>query len=123
MKANWSIANDTCVQQGGKLTHYAYYLARYQVYLNTTDNYWTGWRRVGDNSEFKSRDGQSLPHWYNWKYNNPKDRINCVGYNTECGLFLSFECDSELTFACEIGEYISISYVYELYGYIYVLVA
>ena len=48
MKANWSIANDTCVQQGGKLIHDGYYFAQYQVYANTTDDYWTGLRRVGD---------------------------------------------------------------------------
>ena len=102
MKANWSIANDTCVQQGGKLSNYVY-LVLYQVYLNTVDNYWTGWRRVGDNSEFNSTDGRSTPDWYNWKYKNPKNGINCVGYNTQCRLLLSLECDTENTFACETG--------------------
>ena len=90
------------MQQGGKLTHYVY-LPQQQVYANTADNYWTGWRRVGDNLEFNSTDGRSTPHWYYWKSNNPKDGINCVGYDTHCELFLSFECDTELTFVCEIG--------------------
>ena len=103
MKANWSIANDICVQQGGKLSNYVYNLAQYQVYVNQTDNYWTGWRRVGDTSEFNSTDGLSLPGWYRWKYNNPKDGINCVGYNRQCRLLQSLECDTEHTFACEIG--------------------
>ena len=73
VKANWSIANDTCVQQGGKLIHDEYYLAQYQVYANTADNYWTGLRRVGDTSEFNSTDGLNTPIWFDWKYNNPKD--------------------------------------------------
>ena len=64
MKANWSIANDTCVQHGGKLTNYVYFLARNQVYANTADNYWTGWRRVGKTSEFKSTDGISTLSLY-----------------------------------------------------------
>ena len=103
MKANWSIANDTCVQKGGKLTHHGYYLAQHEVYANTADNYWTGWRRVGNSSEFNSIDGVSLPHMNDWKSNNPKDGINCVGYNTKCKLLQSLECDTEHTFACEIG--------------------
>ena len=103
MKANWNFANDTCVQQGGKLTDYVYYLVRYQVYANKTDNYWTGWRRVGNSSEFNSTDGLSIPHWYYWKYKNPKDGINCVGYNTQCEQYLSLECETEHIFACEIG--------------------
>ena len=103
MKANWSIANDTCVQQGGKLTHDGYYLTQHQVYANQTDNYWTGWRRVGNTSEFNSTDGLSTPSWYDWKYNNPKDGIDCVGYDRHYELFLSLECDTEHTFTCEIG--------------------
>ena len=106
MKANWSIANDTCVQQGGKLTddiYDVYYLAEYQVYAIKTDNYWTGWRRVGNTSGFNSTDGISTLSWYDWKYNNPKDGINCVGYDTQSELFLSLECDTEHTFTCEIG--------------------
>ena len=103
MKANWSIANDTCVQQGGKLTYYVYSLARHQVYANTADNYWTGWRRVGNTSEFRNTNGLSKPRWYRWKSNNSKDGINCVGYDTQCELFLSLECDTKHTFVCEIG--------------------
>ena len=103
MKANWSIANDICVQQGGKLNHGVYYLIQQQIYANKTDNYWTGWRRVEDNSEFNNTDGLRTPSWNFWKYNNPKDGINCVGYDRQCGLFLSLECDTEHTFACEIG--------------------
>ena len=103
MKANWSIANDTCVQQGGKLIYDGNYLAQQQVYANTADNYWTGLRRVGDTSEFNSTDGLNTPIWYDWKYNNPEDGINCVGYDKQCRLFLSLECDTEHTFACKIG--------------------
>ena len=103
MKANWSIDNDTCVQQGGKLIHDGYYLAQHQVYANTADDYWTGLRRLGDTSEFNSTDGLNTPIWYDWKYNNPKDGINCVGYDKQCRLFLSLECDTEHTFACKIG--------------------
>ena len=103
MKANWSIANDTCVQQGGKLIHDGDYLAQYQVYANTADDYWTGLRRVRDTLEFKSTDVLNTPIWYVWKYNNPKDGINCVGYDRQCRLFLSLECDTEHTFACKIG--------------------
>ena len=108
MKVNWNIANDTCVQQGGKLTNYGYSLARQQVYANTADNYWTGWRRVGNTSEFKSTDGLSTPIWYRWKYKNPIDGIDCVGHDTHCELLQSLKCDTEHTFACEIGEYIYI---------------
>ena len=103
MKANWSIANDTCMQQGGKLTDDVNNMARQQVYANGADNYWTGWRRVGNTSEFNSTDGLSLPSWYYWKYNNPKDGISCVGYDTQCKLLQSLECDTEHTFACDIG--------------------
>ena len=111
MKANWSIANDTCVQQGGKLIDYVYYLAQYQVYANKTDNYWTGWRRVGNTSEFKSTDGLSTLSLYYWKANNRKDGINCVGYDAQGKMFLSLECDTEHTIACEIGEY---TYIYHV---------
>ena len=103
MKASWNIANDTCVQQGGKLTEYVYSLTKYQVYANTADNYWTGWRRVGDTSEFNNTDGRSISDWYNWNSNNPKDGINCVGYDTQSRRLQSLECDTEHTFACEIG--------------------
>ena len=108
MEANWSIANDTCVQQGGKLTDYVYNLAQHQVYANTADNYWTGWRRVGESSEFNSTDEISTPSLSYWKYNNPKDGIDCVGYDAQFRQFLSLECDTKHTFVCETGEYISI---------------
>ena len=109
MKANWSIANDSCVQQGGKLITVKDETVNSQINMliranNGTENYWTGWKRVGDNETFHNTNGYNLPDWYGWKHNN-KDGMNCVGTEGESGLLVSLKCNTEHPFVCAIGKY------------------
>ena len=106
VKANWDTANDTCVKQGGIFINDFYDFVYYQINVilqenNGTENYWNGLRRVGNTSQFKWTDGR-ISNFYDWKSNNPKDGIDCVGVDGESGQLVSLECNTKNNFACRI---------------------
>ena len=109
MCANWAIANDACVQNSGRFADYEYSWVK-GIPIGT-DNYWTGWRRVGNTSEFQNTDGSGI-YGFKWENNNPIDGINCVGYEKQGGLLVSLNCSTENTYICRIGKLNICMYIY-----------
>ena len=67
--------------------------------------YWIGLRRVDNTSVFEWTDGRRI-YLYNWKSENPKKGVNCVGIERKSGMLVSLDCKSKNNVICEIGKFV-----------------
>ena len=105
MKVNRETANANCVHEGGRLVDSEFDLLRKKTNMLVEAEviYWVELRRVWNTSEFEWTDG-TIVDWNDWKTNNPKDDLDCMGIEGKNGKLVSLECNAKNSVICSIGK-------------------